>query len=51
MKDGGHLNYLNVDWRVTDIKEAGCEFVDWITLSQKRFQCRDLVNTVMNLRV
>jgi len=25
--------------------------VDWIPLAQDRNQCRDLVNTVMNLRV
>jgi hypothetical protein len=34
-----------------DLKEAGWDGMDWIDLAQNRDQWRDLVNTVMNLRV
>jgi hypothetical protein len=34
-----------------DLKKIGWECVDWIHLTQDRDQRRDLVNTVMNLRV
>jgi hypothetical protein len=34
-----------------DLKEIGCECVNWIHLAQNRVQWRALVNTVMNLRV
>jgi len=34
-----------------NLKEIGCEGVDWIELAQDSDQFRDLVNTVMNLRV
>jgi hypothetical protein len=34
-----------------DLREIGCDGVDWIELAQDRDQWRALVNTVMNLRV
>jgi hypothetical protein len=34
-----------------DIREIGCEGVDWIHLAQHRDQWRAVVNTVMNLRI
>jgi hypothetical protein len=34
-----------------DLREIGWGSVDWIQLSQDRDRWRDLVNTVMNLRV
>jgi hypothetical protein len=34
-----------------DLRETGCEGVDWIQLPQHRDQWQALVNTVMNLRV
>jgi hypothetical protein len=34
-----------------DLKEIGREDVDWIHLDQDRDQWRDVVNTVMNLRI
>jgi hypothetical protein len=34
-----------------DVREIGWDGVEWIDLAQDRDQWRDLVNTVMNLRV
>jgi hypothetical protein len=34
-----------------DIREIGCDGVDWVNLAQDRDQWRALVNTVMNLLV
>jgi hypothetical protein len=34
-----------------DLREVGWESVGWIHLDQDRDQCRDLVSTVVNLRV
>jgi hypothetical protein len=34
-----------------DLRETGCEVVDWIHLAQDRDQWRAVVNTVMKLRV
>jgi len=31
-----------------DLKDVGCEDVDWIHLPEIRSQWRDLVNTVIN---
>jgi hypothetical protein len=33
-----------------DLREIGCEGVDWMPLAQDRDQWQSLVNTVMNLR-
>jgi hypothetical protein len=38
-------------WNFQDLREIGCDGVDWIDLAQNRDQWRALVNTVMNLRV
>jgi hypothetical protein len=35
----------------TDLREIGWGGMDWIDLAEDRDQWRDLVNTVMNLRV
>jgi hypothetical protein len=40
-----------VDNIKTDLREIGCNGMDWIDLSQDRDQLTALVNTVMNLRV
>jgi hypothetical protein len=32
-----------------DLKEVGCEVIDWIKLAQDREKWRALVNAVMNL--
>jgi hypothetical protein len=34
-----------------DLKEIGIDGANWIQLAQDRFQWRDFVNMVMNLRV
>jgi hypothetical protein len=34
-----------------DLREIGCDGMEWIDLVQDRDQWRALVNTVMNLRV
>jgi hypothetical protein len=34
-----------------DLREIGCDCMDWIDLVQNRDQWRTLVNTVMNLQV
>jgi hypothetical protein len=34
-----------------DLREIGWDGMDWIDVAQDRDQWRDLVNTVMNLRV
>jgi hypothetical protein len=34
-----------------DLREIGCDGMDWIDLVQDRDQLRAFVNTVMNLRV
>jgi hypothetical protein len=34
-----------------DLREIGCDVMDWINLAQNRDQWRALVNAVMNLRV
>jgi hypothetical protein len=34
-----------------DLREIGCDGVDWIDMGQDRDQWRALVNTVFNLRV
>jgi hypothetical protein len=39
-----------VDNIVIDLREIGCDCMDWIDLAQNRDQWRVLVSTVMNLR-
>jgi hypothetical protein len=34
-----------------NLQEVGCGGIYWIDLAQDRDECRNLVNTVMNLRV
>jgi hypothetical protein len=34
-----------------DLRERGCDGVDWIDMAQDRDHWRALVNTVLNLRV
>jgi hypothetical protein len=34
----------------TDLKEAGCDDLDWILLAQDGVQWRAFVSTIMNLR-
>jgi hypothetical protein len=34
-----------------DLRETGCDGVDWIDMAQDRDLWRALVNTVLNLRV
>jgi hypothetical protein len=34
-----------------DLRETGCDAVDWIDMAQVRDQSRVLVNTVLKLRV
>jgi hypothetical protein len=34
-----------------DLREIGCDGVDWVDLAQDREKWRALVNTVMKLRV
>jgi hypothetical protein len=34
-----------------DLREIGCDGMDWIDLAQDRDQWSSLLNTVMNLRV
>jgi hypothetical protein len=41
---------LSVCW-IMDIKKIRHKGVDWIHLAQERDQCRDLMYTVMNLRL
>jgi hypothetical protein len=37
--------------KMEDLRKIGWNGIDWIDLAQDRDQWRDLVNTVMNLRV
>jgi hypothetical protein len=47
----GRPNRRWVDNIKMDLREIGWDGMDWIELAQDRDQWRDLVNTVMNLRV
>jgi hypothetical protein len=40
-----------VDNIIMELRERGCDCIDWIDLAQDRDQWRALVNTVMNLQV
>jgi hypothetical protein len=40
-----------MDHTKMDLREVGCDGINWIDLAQNRDQWRALVNTVMNLRV
>jgi hypothetical protein len=47
----GRQRHRWVDNIKIDLREIGCDGMDWIDLGQDRVQWRALVNTVMNLRV
>jgi hypothetical protein len=47
----GRPRRMWVDNIKMDLREIGCDGMDWIDLAQNRDQGRALVNTVMNLRV
>jgi hypothetical protein len=54
LKGRDHSEEVGVDGNVNirmDLRETAWEVVDWMHLAQVREQCRDVVNTVMNLRV
>jgi hypothetical protein len=36
---------------IMHLRDVGWDGMDWIDLAQDRYQCRALVNAVMNLRV
>jgi hypothetical protein len=40
-----------VDNTKLELREIGCDDIDWIDVAQDRDQWRALVNTVLNLRV
>jgi hypothetical protein len=40
-----------VDNMKMDLREIGWDSINWIDLGQGRYQCRALMNMVMNLRV
>jgi hypothetical protein len=44
----GRPRHRWVDDDIMDLKDVGCEDVDWIHLPEIRSQWRDLVNTVIN---
>jgi hypothetical protein len=47
----GRLRHRWEDNIRLDLREVGWESVDWMHLAQDRGQWRNIVNTVMNLRV
>ena len=53
-EEKGPLGRLRRRWEGNikmDLKEVGCESMDWIELAQDKESCRALLNAVMNLRV
>jgi hypothetical protein len=47
----GRLRCRSVDNMKIDLREMGCDGMDWIDLAQDRVQWKALVNMVMNLRI
>jgi hypothetical protein len=47
----GRLRRWWVDTIKMDLREIGCNCIDWIDMAQDRNKWRALVNMVMNLRV
>jgi hypothetical protein len=45
------VHYLSAAPRKMDLKEVGCEGLDWIELAQNRVRWWAVVNAVMNLQV
>jgi hypothetical protein len=51
LREGDHWGDPSVDNIKMDLREMGCESMDWIELAQDRNRSRAFLNVVMNLRV
>jgi hypothetical protein len=53
LRERDHLEGIGIDGRTMkiDLKKTGQEGMDWIYLAQDRDKWRDVVSTVMDLRV
>jgi hypothetical protein len=47
----GRPRHRWIDNSKMDLLEIGLNVVDWIGLTQNRYRCRALVNSIMNLQV